>query len=95
MRFRLISFSSVFFLPLFLLLFSANAAENQHESFSLTVNGEVEKPLQLSLSELSKMPRRSVRAQNRDGQECSYQGVELREILLHAGVPSGKELKGK
>lgn len=95
MRFRLVSLSFVFFLPLFLFLFSANAADPQRESFSLLVNGEVEKPLQLSPSDLSKLPRRTVRAKNHDGKECSYEGVELREVLLLAGVKFGKELKGK
>jgi DMSO/TMAO reductase YedYZ molybdopterin-dependent catalytic subunit len=95
MRFRLVSLLSVLFLPLLLLLFTANAAQSQRESFSLVVNGEVEKPLQLSLSELSKLPRRTVQAKNHDGKDCSYEGVELREILLRAGVPFGKELKGK
>lgn len=83
-------------LSLFLLcslLFLASTVPAQQ--FSLVVNGEVEKPLQLGLGELSKMPRRTVRAKNHDGKESSYEGVELREVLSRAGVKFGKELKGR
>jgi len=62
---------------------------------SIVVNGAVEKPLQLNQEALAKMPRRTVQANNHDGKPSSYEGVELREILQRAGVPSGKELKGK
>ncbi len=79
----------------FLCSFNVQAVQMQRESSLLIVRGEVEKPLQLSLSELSKLPRRTVRAKNHDGKECSYEGVELREILIRAGVKFGKELKGR
>jgi DMSO/TMAO reductase YedYZ molybdopterin-dependent catalytic subunit len=63
--------------------------------FVLTVGGEVEKPLNLSLSDLSKFPRRSVQAKDHDGKEHRYEGIEVREILRQAGVKQGKELRGK
>lgn len=63
--------------------------------FVLTVGGEVEKPLKLSLSDLLKFPRRSVQAKDHDGKEHRYEGIELREILRQAGVKQGKELRGK
>jgi DMSO/TMAO reductase YedYZ molybdopterin-dependent catalytic subunit len=61
----------------------------------LTVSGEVERPLKLSLADLSKLPRHSVQAKNHDGKESKYEGVWLGEILQQAGVKFGKELRGK
>lgn len=63
--------------------------------FVLTVSGEVEHPLKLSLSDLSKFPRRTVQAKDHDGKEGKDEGVALDEILRQAGVKFGKELKGK
>lgn len=94
MHFRLVRFLSAF-LSLSVILSFTSGAQEKHESYALTVNGEVEKPLQLSLSEFSKMPRRTVRAKNHDGKECGYEGVELREVLGRAGVTFGDKLKGK
>lgn len=67
----------------------------QTPTASIVVNGAVEKPLQLNQEALAKLPRRTVQANNHDGKPCDYEGVELREILQRAGVPFGKELKGK
>ena len=83
---------SLFTLPF---SFAASLEVKKPEQVLLTVSGEVEKPLQLSRSDLSKLPRRTVQAKNHEGKECNYEGVELREILARAGVKFGKELKGK
>jgi DMSO/TMAO reductase YedYZ molybdopterin-dependent catalytic subunit len=75
---------------------SVFAQQSAPESdFVLTVGGEVEKPLKLSVSDLSKFPRRSVQAKDHDGKEHRYDGIELQEILRQAGVKQGKELRGK
>ena len=63
--------------------------------FFLTVGGEVERPLKLSLADLGKLPRQTVQAKDHDGKDGKYEGVALGEILRMAGVKSGKELKGK
>jgi len=60
----------------------------------VTVRGEVERPLNLSLTDLSKLPRYSVEAKDHDGKERKFEGVRLGEILRQAGVKSGKDLRG-
>ena len=52
-------------------------------------------PLSWTATEFAKLPRQSVRAKGHDGVESQYQGVSLIEALARAGVPSGKELRGK
>jgi len=90
MRFR--QLSGLF---LCLLLFTGVATPQSGEQALLSVAGEIEKPLQFSRNEFSKLPRRTVQAKNHDGKESTYEGVELREILSRAGVKFGQELRGK
>ncbi len=61
----------------------------------LEVGGEVARPISFTAAEFSKLPRRNVRANGHDGVESKYQGVPLIEILAKAGVPTGKDLRGK
>ena len=92
MRFWLFSCLSLFTL---LFTFPATPQVDKPAQVLLSVTGEVDKPLQLSGSDVRKLPRRTLRAKNHDGKECDYEGVELREILTRAGVKFGKELKGR
>lgn len=80
---------------LFVLWFVTGMSAAQDKGATLSVSGEVEKPLQLTLSDLSKMPRRSVKTKNHDGKDITYEGVELREVLSRAGVKFGEEMRGK
>jgi DMSO/TMAO reductase YedYZ molybdopterin-dependent catalytic subunit len=41
------------------------------------------------------MPRETVSVSEQDGTKVEYEGVPLREILKRAGVPVGRELRGK
>ena len=41
------------------------------------------------------MPRVTVSVQEEDGTKVDYEGVLLREVLVRAGAPLGKELRGK
>jgi DMSO/TMAO reductase YedYZ molybdopterin-dependent catalytic subunit len=61
----------------------------------LRVEGEVPSPLRLTQLELKQLPRQTVLARAHDGKESRYEGVALVEILKKAGVPHGKELRGK
>jgi DMSO/TMAO reductase YedYZ molybdopterin-dependent catalytic subunit len=61
----------------------------------LTVAGDVSSPLQLKADDLSKMPRETVSVQEEDGTTVQYEGVPLREVLVRAGAPLGKDLRGK
>lgn len=63
--------------------------------FKLKVSGDVSKPLELSLTDLSKMPRKEASLKDKDGSVHVYTGVSVRDILAMAGAPSGKELHGE
>jgi len=61
----------------------------------LIVNGDVEKPLSLSLKDLSALPRQILKVTNEhDKKVQTYQGVPLAELLKRAGVPQGGALQG-
>ena len=61
---------------------------------AVEVTGDVRQKLTLTAAELAKMPRASVRMKNKDV-ETEYSGVWLDEVLKRAGVPRGRELRGK
>ena len=75
-----------------MLLAALSAA--QETPASLQVTGAVKQPLTLSADDLSRMPRASVQAKS-NAAEITYQGVWISDILTKAGVPAGKELRGK
>jgi DMSO/TMAO reductase YedYZ molybdopterin-dependent catalytic subunit len=61
----------------------------------LSVGGDVQTPLSLSLADLSAFPRKTLKVMNEHtGKEETYQGVPLAEILKRAGVPQGSALRG-
>jgi hypothetical protein len=62
---------------------------------SLAVRGEGIQALRLESSDLAGMPRRSVKARDRDGRESVFDGVVVAEILKKAGVKQGKDLRGE
>lgn len=80
-------------LPVALLLLSGWAF--CQSGFTLKVSGEVPTPLELSLADLSKMPRKEASLKDKDGSVHVYTGVSVRDILAKAGAPAGKELHGE
>jgi DMSO/TMAO reductase YedYZ molybdopterin-dependent catalytic subunit len=60
----------------------------------LTIAGDISTPLKLNADDLAKMPRQNVAIREQDGSSIQYQGVLLRDILVRAGAPLGKELRG-
>jgi hypothetical protein len=52
----------------------------------LKVGGDVLTPAQLKLSDLSRMPRLDVRVKDRDGDNVTYSGVSLTEVLRAGGL---------
>jgi DMSO/TMAO reductase YedYZ molybdopterin-dependent catalytic subunit len=58
------------------------------------VGGDVERPQQWTMDDLAALPRREVRARDRDGKEATFAGVALVDLLRLAGVPLGQELRG-
>ena len=59
------------------------------------IDGDIERPQQWTLDDLAALPRRQVRARDRDGTEVTFAGVALVDLLRLAGVPLGAELRGK
>ena len=62
---------------------------------TLTVSGDIPSPLVLKPDDLLKMSRQKVSIPDQDGTTIEYEGVPLRDILIRAGAPMGKELRGK
>src|SRR5215471_7838212 len=58
------------------------------------IGGDVERPQQWTLDDLTTLPRREVRARDRDGTEATFAGVALVDLLRLAGVPLGEKLRG-
>ncbi len=80
----------LFLLP-FVLVYSGLAQTEPQ----IVVQGDVSAPLTLKVSDLAQMPHETASVPDQDGTTVSYEGVPLREILKKAGVPFGKELRGK
>jgi DMSO/TMAO reductase YedYZ molybdopterin-dependent catalytic subunit len=58
------------------------------------IGGDIERLQQWTLDDLAALPRREVRARDRDGTEATFAGVALIELLRLAGVPVGEKLRG-
>jgi DMSO/TMAO reductase YedYZ molybdopterin-dependent catalytic subunit len=61
----------------------------------ISVAGDIAAPLILKADDLANMPRETVTIPDSDGTKVAYEGVPLREILKRAGLPQGKQLRGK
>ena len=61
----------------------------------LVVSGDVPTPLTLNASDLAGMPREHVELAEQDGEKTTYEGVPLQEILKKAGIPFGRQMRGK
>src|SRR5262249_30694603 len=60
----------------------------------LRVEGDVSKPLEMTATEIARLPRQAVRARDHEGKEATFEGVALIEVLKKAGVKFGKDLRG-
>ncbi len=61
---------------------------------SIQVTGAVKQSLTFTADDLATMPRATVKTTS-NGMETFYEGIWLHEILKRAGVPQGRELRGK
>lgn len=77
-----------------LLALTTTVLTAQHSQPILEVSGAVRQPLKLTVTDLEKMPRATVRTKA-DGVEVNYEGVWLHEVLKQAGAPYGTDLRGK
>lgn len=64
------------------------------ESGRLAVTGAVERPLDLQVSDLEKMPHIRVEVKDHDGKLTAYEGVLLADVLRSAGAALGEKLRG-
>lgn len=78
-------------------LLSALSYDNviaQNNNMTITVDGEVRRPLKLSVTELVSLPAYELKAKDKDGGQRTFKGVMLWAILDSAGVTLGQELRG-
>jgi DMSO/TMAO reductase YedYZ molybdopterin-dependent catalytic subunit len=75
-------------------LLAAGLLAAQDAPATIQIAGDVKRPLTLSVDDLAKMPRATVRVSN-NGMETVYEGVWLYEALKLAGAPQGNLLRGK
>ncbi len=64
------------------------------EAPSLTIGGSVERPQQLQMADLEKMPHVRIDVKDHDGSAATYEGVSLAELLKSAGAPTGEKMRG-
>jgi hypothetical protein len=70
-------------------------AQTTTSSGELRISGPVSSPLVLTISDLKKMPRKTLSVVNPHNRKTeAYEGVLLEELLHRAGVPQGEQLRG-
>jgi Oxidoreductase molybdopterin binding domain len=71
------------------------ASKSPAPAVLVRVEGDALSSLRLTHSDLLKLPRQAVQARAHDGKDARYEGVAVFEILKKAGLPHGKDLRGK
>jgi hypothetical protein len=61
----------------------------------LSVTGDVPSALTLNPADLAQLPHETISIDEQDGGKTAYEGVPLQAILAKAGVPIGRDLRGK
>src|SRR5262245_14106758 len=77
-RFALLLWAALFLLP------APSAFAGDKNPTVLEVTGEVDQPLRLTLADLRAMPRISTKAREKSGDDASFEGVALSEIIRRA-----------
>jgi DMSO/TMAO reductase YedYZ molybdopterin-dependent catalytic subunit len=70
------------------------AAQDRPHTGTLVVVADPAKPMTLKPAELATMPRKTVTVKQQDGRAVIYEGVLVADLLMRAGAPLGKELRG-
>lgn len=76
-------------------IFQSINAQTTAKEVVVKVEGEVLKPLSLSLSDFAKLKHVDATMKSREGALQQYSGVPIFDLLQLAGVTVGKELKGE
>jgi DMSO/TMAO reductase YedYZ molybdopterin-dependent catalytic subunit len=74
---------------------TAQSAEATKPELELVVSGDISNPLTLKAGDLASMPRERADVTEQDGEKTTYEGVPLQEILKKAGIPLGRQMRGK
>lgn len=77
-----------------LLGFALNAFAQPAAQQVVTIDGEVQKTLKLTVRDLEKYPAAEVKAKDKDGKAHTYKGILLHVVLDSAGVTLGQQLRG-
>jgi DMSO/TMAO reductase YedYZ molybdopterin-dependent catalytic subunit len=92
----------ILFLVTFLAISSISLAQEPARTKASTgpteikIGGAVATPFTLSLENMKKMPRKTVRVENAHAKKTEvYEGVPLDALLQKAGVAQGEQLRGK
>ncbi|AXY75333.1 molybdopterin-binding protein [Paraflavitalea soli] len=85
------------YIILLLVCFSLHTVQAQVKEAPafIKVTGEVKTPLQLTMTDLTKMKATMATLKDRDGIDHRYTGIAVQDILNQAGVTTGKELRGE
>ena len=63
---------------------------------SFKISGAVSSPLDLTVADLKRMPRRTLRVENPHSKQTEvYEGVLVEDLLQKAGVPQGEQMRGQ
>lgn len=76
---------------LFILLFSVNTLFAQTD-FKLKISGEIAAPMELSLSDLAKMPHTTAILKDKQGNPHTYSGVPILDIITKVNQNPVKEV---
>jgi DMSO/TMAO reductase YedYZ molybdopterin-dependent catalytic subunit len=95
------SMRRIAFLAIFLALGSFSLAQQPAQTKSSTgpsefkIGGAVTTPLTMTVDDLKKMPRKTLRVENAHAKRTEvYEGVPLDALLQKAGVPQGEQVRG-
>ena len=83
------------FLSLLIVLTARFVVFSQSIPETLTIEGEVLRPLKLSTNDLKTFAPVEVKANDKDAKEHTFKGVRLFDLLDSAGVTMGKQLRGE
>lgn len=58
---------------------------------NVSIEGDVEKPSKLSLTDLEKLPAVEVKGKDKDGKEHVFKGATLYNVIQSAGIPAANK----
>jgi DMSO/TMAO reductase YedYZ molybdopterin-dependent catalytic subunit len=91
-QFRVHALLFLFFSSAF---YPGTLAQTASATAQLTIKGDVEKPLSLTLDDLRHLPRKTLKVMSpHEKKEETYEGVLVTELLKRARVPQGAQLRG-